>query len=376
MKILYPIIDGQVSGGNIICLRFIEAAKRKGWDVFVNSPTKGDFIDMIRDKCAGIFYVDTRRSFRFDKSMELAKIIKKEGIDLVHTHTPLPDGNLCRIASALAGVPIITHAHIRLPVSPNPIIRKYQLMLDWITSRLFCDKIIAVSEAVKADFIKQASPSHKIDVIYNGIDLESNQPQKSSMDVRKEFGLANEHILIGEVARLCNVKGQHVLIESIGSVIGEFPDTIFMIVGEDIEKNGEYRIKLENLAKELNVDKNIIFTGYRSDIPDLMNAFDIFVLPSFAEGLPVTILEAMAAKKAVIATPVGGNTEIVVDGETGIIVPVGDHEQLAKAIMSLLQNPELAQQMGQKGYERVRDHFSLEQMIDKTFSIYEEVMRK
>ena len=102
----------------------------------------------------------------------------------------------------------------------------------------------------------------------------------------------------------------------------------------------------------------------------------MFVLPSFAEGLPVTILEAMAARKPVITTPAGGNAEIVSHGETGLIVPSGDHDQLAEAILHLLHNPEKARLMGQKGYERVQAHFSLKQMVERTFQVYNEVVAK
>lgn len=377
MKVLYPIIDGEISGGNMICLRFIEAAQKKGWDVFVNSPGGGDFIEMIRNKCAGIYHVDTTRSFRLDKSVKLAKIIKAEKINVVHSHTPLPGTNISRIAATLAGVPVITHAHsLGQALNSNLAIKKYQLMLDWATSRFFCDRIIAVAEAVKTATVQRGSPPSKIEVIYNGIALTNNRSARSPEEVRKEFNLTENQKLVGQVGYFCRNKGQHVLIKAACSAIKDFPDAIFMIVGADLQESGKYKKKLENLARELGVEKNIIFTGYRSDVRDLMSAFDAFVLPSFAEGLPVTILEAMAARKPVITTSVGGNAEIVVHEETGMIVPAGDHQQLSEAILHLLHNPEKAALMGQKGYERVQAYFSLEQMVERTFQVYKEVMAK
>lgn len=373
MRILYPIIDGEVTGGNIICLRLIEEAQKRGWDVFVNSPARGDFIEMIRGKCAGIHYVDTTKSFRFDKSVELAQIMKRERIDLVHCHTPLPDTNLSRLAAALSGIPVVTHAHIGQSLSSNAIVRRYQLMLDWCTSRLFCDRIIAVSAAVKKEFMEQGSPGSKIEVVHNGINLDDNRPERSSSEARGELKLANGQKVIGEVARLCEIKGQHILLKAARLVIKQFPEAVFMIVGEDLQEKGKYRRELQALAEELGVKGNVIFTGYRSDVPDLMNAFDLYVLPSFAEGLPVTILEAMAAAKPVITTPVGGNTEIVIYGKTGLVVPAGDHDQLAEAILHFLRNPQEARQMGRNGYERVKAHFSLDQMVEKTFRIYDQV---
>ena len=249
-------------------------------------------------------------------------------------------------------------------------------MLDWTTSRLFCDRIIAVAEAVKTAIVKRGAPPSRIEVVHNGITPADCQPAREPGEVRKEFHLADDQKLIGEVGYLCKNKGQHVLIKAACSIIREFPDAVFMFVGEDLQETGKYRRKLQNMTRELGIENNVIFTGYRSDIPDLMNAFDMFVLPSFAEGLPVTILEAMAARKPVIATPAGGNTEIVVHGKTGMVVPYGDHHQLSEAILRLLQNPEKDRLMGQKGYERVQAYFSLGQMVERTFQIYDEVMAR
>ncbi|MBI4531145.1 MAG: glycosyltransferase, partial [Candidatus Latescibacteria bacterium] len=122
------------------------------------------------------------------------------------------------------------------------------------------------------------------------------------------------------------------------------------------------------------VGDRVVFTGYRPDAARLMHALDLFVLPSWSEGLPVTILEAMASGKPVIATSVGGTPEVVVDGETGTLVPPGNPERLAEAILYHLEHPEVSRGMGEKGLERVRSGFSLKRMIDQTFRLYERVL--
>ena len=374
LKILYPVIDGEITGGNIIALRIIDESLRKGCGIVVNSPTEGKFTQLLKEKGIRVYNINTRRTFRLDNALKLAYIIRKEGINLIHSHTPLGGTILSRFAGGIAGIPVVNHAHAPDFINLNPFIEKCQSLLIRITSRFFCARIIAVSEFVKKEIIKQGIPEDKIIVIYNGINLNNAGYKNIPAKIRDEFDLKQNQRIIGEVARLGNDKGQHILIKAAPRVIGQFPDTIFMLVGEDLGRKGEYKKELDKLAVGLGVKQKIIFTGYRSDIMDLMNAFNLFVLPSvYIEGLAVVILEAMAAKKAVITTSVGGNPEIVIEGKTGTIVPPEDPDKLADAIIYHLGNPEISRQMGENGYELVRQSFSLSQMLDATMRIYKEV---
>ncbi len=369
-RILYTIIDGDITGGNIIALRTIEEALRIGLEVVVNSPTEGRLTDILRKKGVQVYNVDTRRSFRFDSAIKLATIIKKERINLVHTHVPLGGTILSRLAGGLTGVAVINHIHIWESLNANPVVRRYQFILNWVTSRLFCAKVIAVSESVKKVIIKQGVAEDKIIVVHNGIDLNDYSCNRGSPRIREEFGLKENQPVVGEISRLCDAKGQPTLIKSVPKVIKEIPDAIFMIVGEDLERKGEYRKRLEDLANDLGVNKRIIFTGYRSDIMELLDTFSVFVLPTLVEGISLVILEAMLAKKAVITTPVGGNPELVVDGKTATFVLQENPDKLAEAIIYHLEHPEISKRMGQEGYERVNQFFSLTQMLDKIMDIY------
>ncbi|MCX5704024.1 MAG: glycosyltransferase [Candidatus Omnitrophica bacterium] len=375
MKILYPIIDGDVTGGNMIALRIIEEAIKRGCKVLVNSPTEGEFTEILREKGIKVYNIDIRRSFRFDNAIKLARIIRKEGINLVHSHTPLGGVILSRMGGWMAGVPVITHAHIQDFMNRNPLVGRCQFLLNWFTSRFLCARIIAVSESVKRGIIKQGVMANKITVVYNGIDLDDSRYSKASVEIRKEFGLKHNQRIIGDIARLCNDKGQHILIKAIQKVVKKTPDAIFMIVGQDLETKGQYLRGLKELADNLGVGPYIIFTGYRCDIMNLMSTFEFFVLPSLVEGLSVVILEAMAAKKAVITTSVGGNPEIVIDKETGTLVPPQDPDKLAEAIIYHLENCGITKRMGEEGYERVKQFFPLSGMLDKVMNIYKEVLR-
>ena len=375
LKILYPIINGEITGGNIIALRIIDEALRRGYGAVVNSPDEGKFTRLLEEKGIKVYNIDTSRTFRLDSAFRLAKVIKKEGVGLIDSHAPLSGTILSRLSGWISGVPVINHNHCPEFINLNPFIGSLQSALLRITSRLFCGRIIAVSEFVKREIIKQGAPADKVTVIYNGIDLDNAARKESRVKIRSEFGLNENRPIIAEVGRLGNDKGQHILIQAAPYVIEKFPDAMFMIVGEDLGKKGEYRRELEAMAAGLGIEDKIIFTGYRTDIMDLMEAFDLFVLPSvFTEGLPVVIMEAMLAKKPVIAASVGGSPEIVLDARTGTLVPPADPGRLAEAIIYHLSNPGISKQMAENGYELLKQRFSLKQMLDKTMEIYQELM--
>ena len=375
LKILYPVIDGEITGGNIIALWIIEELLERGGQAVVNSPSEGKLTDILRNKGIKVYNIDTRRSFNLDSAIKIARIIKEEGIDLVHSHTPLGGTVLSRIGGFISGVPVINHAHVRDSFNQDPFIGAYQFLLNWVTSRFFCSKVIAVSHAVKEEIIKQGVSANKIDVIHNGINPGFvSQDNNSDIKIRNEFGLKPGQRIIGQVGRLCENKGQHVLIKAAEIVAKEY-DCVFLIVGEDLEKAGEHKNSLLELVRSFGLEQRVIFTGYRSDIRELMNIFDIFTLPSFVEGLPVVILEAMAIAKPVVATSVDGNPEIVIDGKTGTIVPPGNPEKLAEALMYHLKNPEISKAMGKRGYQRIEEGFLLSQMFAKIFDIYAQVKK-
>jgi len=372
-RILYHIIDGEVTGGNIICLKILEEALRRGYQAIVSSPSKGRFTDILRQKGINVYNINTRGLFRFDSAIKLACLIKKERINLVHSHALLTGTVWSCIGAGLAGVPVINHFHMQYFFNPNPFVKLYQFLLSRVTSKLFCTRAIAVSENVKRKIIEQGIPAYKVTVIYNGIDSDDVRYTKSPLEIRNEFGLKQDQRIIGEVGRLCEGKGQDVLLKAAGKIRGKTADVVFLIIGEDLERRGEYKNKLEGLAEKLGLKEQFIFTGYRPDVMDLMNAFDMLVLPSLMEGLSMVILEAMAAKKPVITTPIGGNLETVMDGQTGTIVPKQDPDKLAEAILYHLNNPEISKRMGEKGYERVKEFFPLSRMVEQVMDIYKQI---
>ena len=374
MKILYTIIDGEITGGNIVCLQIIEESLKRGYAVVVNSPSEGKFTHILKEKGIKVYNIDTRHLFDFGSIKKLAEIIKKEGISLLHSHTPINGRIWSCFACGMEKIPGIIHIHAPDFFNPSPLLRPFHFLLNWLSNHIFPAKVIAVSESVKMAAIKLGIAANKITVVYNGIDLDSRRYSDGAAEIRNEFGLKPSQPVIGEVGRLCESKGQRILIMAARKVIEKIPDAVFFIIGEDLGAEKGYRKTLEGLVKELGLERKVIFTGYRCDISKLMQEFEIFVLPSVLEGLPMVILQAMAAKKPVITTTSGGNPEIVVGGRTGSLVPPLDPDKLAEAIIYHLKHPEISRKMGDNGYARVKEFFSLSQMLDKVMNIYKEVI--
>jgi len=227
------------------------------------------------------------------------------------------------------------------------------------------DQYIAVSDAVARQLCQTFRvPPHKVRVIHNTIpfarfDCQANQALKASLN------RGTERPIVLTVARLDQQKGHTYLFEAISQV----QDAIFVMAG-----NGPEKAALEAQTRKLGIDERVIFLGYRNDIPDLLASCDLFVLPSIYEGLPLTVLEAMAAGKPVVATAVGGTPEAVLDGETGFLVPPRNPPAVAKAIHIILSNPSLASKMGAAAKARVQREFSSATMVQRITQTYEEVL--
>ena len=232
-------------------------------------------------------------------------------------------------------------------------------------------RIIAVSRATAADLVDAGVPAPRIDVIYNGVDMLAYAAgERAATRTRLEIGDA---FLVLVPARPYAEKGIDVLLQATrGLIAGEVSRgdrRVQVLVAGDSRHRSSY----ETLAARLGLGERVWFLGHRDDMPDLYAASDVVCLPSFREGLPYALSEAMAAGRPVVATDVGGVAEMVVDGETGLIVPAGDVSALADAIR-LLQDTALRQRMGDAAETRARQLFSMESMISHTAAAYEQAI--
>jgi glycosyltransferase involved in cell wall biosynthesis len=284
---------------------------------------------------------------------------------LVHVHLTTPmTSRVTLLAAMLARVPaVVVTTHLVLP----PWLESIGLgqRLRQRAAGAAVDRYIAVSESVRSQLHHRLSVPHsKIDVVPNGVAIDEFR-QEPLASVRDSItGGAGLHVAL-VVARLVEQKGHRFLLEA----ATRLPNVIFLLAGD-----GPAERTLQQQAQDLGVASRVRFLGYRDDVPALLANCDLFVLPSLFEGLPIAVLEAMAARKPVVATSVGGTGEAVVHSETGLLVPPSDAPALADAIRLITTNRALGDRFADHGHARVQKHFRVERMVQRVAAIYDELV--
>jgi len=369
IKVLRMISNLGVGGVQKRMVSLLPKLNKERYDIIVCSFKPGELQHCLEQ--SGIPVKIIPRRFKFDPVCiyRLCSIMKKENIDIVHTHCHKPN-TTGRIAAKLAGVPvIIANEHNVDSWKSN-----WQLILDrWLAA--YSDKIIAVSEAVKSFYVKNANIStDKFEVIYNGVDLDfwqNNVPAKEIIFKKKtELGLLQDDKVIVAIGRLHPQKGHEHLLRAAKKIIPKMQNLKFLIIGD-----GPMRLSLESLSERLGIKENIVFTGNREDIKDMLYLSDLSVISSIREGFSNVVLESMACGKPLVATDVGGNNEIIIDGENGFIVPSKDEDALADKMLILAGNEELTKKMGLTAKQTV-EKFSLMKMIHETENLYSRLIEK
>ncbi len=290
-------------------------------------------------------------------SLKVLSILKKEQVDIVNTHSSIDSWVVAPVAKLL-GIPVIRTRHVSTRIKNS-----------FLYNRL-CDRIIVTADAIREDMIKvnRINPG-KITVIPTGIDLARfNVLKVSSEKVRREFFIPNGVPVIGMVSVLRSWKGHRYFIEAASKIIKVLPYARFMIVGD-----GPMKDFVEDTVDKFSLQNHVIMTGFRTDIPEIMAAMDIFVLPSTgSEGIPQAILQAQALCRPVIGTNVGGIPEVIEDGVTGVLIPPRDPDTLASSILSLIHDRDRMRELGMNGRRLVKEKFSIQNMVDKIEMVYRE----
>jgi glycosyltransferase involved in cell wall biosynthesis len=300
----------------------------------------------------------------YKESKVVAHQLKQVEADIVHFQD-VKAAYHNSLAAILARTRMV--CHIR---SANPHLDLRQKLCLWPVQRF-----IFVSKESRQSFAMPLADS-KTRVIYDAVDVSNSDTSEDDAAVRREFGIPDGAVVIGMVARVAPVKDYFTLADAAAQVLACHPDTRFLIVGDNSleELNRNHYAEVVKKLNELGIADRFIFTGHRTDVPRLIAAMDLFVLSTHREGFPLSILEAMAMGKPVVATSVGGIPEIVTNGVTGYLHQHGNSQELADALLRLIENPEDARRMGATARENVLLNFSRQKFADEIAQTYLDVM--
>lgn len=363
-KILHVNTERTWRGGEQQVLYLMEGLRAHGIEQLLVAQEGGVLAARAREKTLPVREMKMRGEVDVLAVLALRALIRDERFGIVHAHTSHAH-SLGALAAALpgSGKPRVVVAR-RVDFS---IFRRSFLGLNRVKYLHGVDRYVTVSHAIKKVLLADGLPDSMISVVHSGIDLDRIERAPDRRDeIRRELTVPDGHALVANVAHMADHKGQVYLVEAAPLVLKEVPAVTFAIVGD-----GELRASLEARAKELAVP--IRFPGFREDVPSILKALDVFVMPSHMEGLGTSVLDAMAAGAPVVGTEAGGMTEMLEHGTNGLVCPVRDSKALAAAIVELLRDREKARRLAERARACVREKFSKEAMVAKTLAVYREL---
>jgi glycosyltransferase involved in cell wall biosynthesis len=311
-----------------------------------------------------------------------ARLLRREKISVLHVHTPIA-AIVGRLAARIAGTPLVIYtAHgFYFHENSRPLTKAALIALEKVGAACG-DFIMMVSAEDRDSALKHgiARPDG-VETIYNGIDTAHYNPQRfaaqARADYRMQLGVPADAPVIGIMGRLVREKGFFEFFEAGAAVLKKHPEAWFMVVGDLLPSDYDgRRDELKKHIARLGVQDRTVFVGMVNDPAPSLNAMDVFCLPSYREGMPISLLEAMAMELPAIATDIRGCREEVVHGETGWLVPAKQVVPLAEKIMWLLDNPDRARQMGVAGRRRVLEHFDIRRVVEHQLQIYHRLLQQ
>ncbi len=347
-KFILPLVDAQLNAGHdVVCVC-----------------SKGHYTKDLKDDGYSIESISISRSFNIfmhiSSVFKLYKFLKRNSFDVLHVHTPVA-AMIGRLAGFLARVPLVIYtAHgFYFHENMNTFQKSFFVSLEFIFG-LITDVVFTQSEedALSARQYKIGSKEH-IYAIGNGVDIRKFDPLKqyNSQDLRKSLNIPQDSFVIGVICRLVKEKGIDEFLTAAQEINLTNKNCHFLIIGERQVHDHAQGIEESIKSAEITLGKNLILTGYRSDIPELLKIMDLYILPSWREGMPRSIIEAMMMNLPVIATDIRGSREEVIHNQTGLLVPVRSPHLLAKAMKQLIDNPNLAKNMGESGRNRALKYY-------------------
>jgi glycosyltransferase involved in cell wall biosynthesis len=367
--VLESIRQGKIGGGESHLLNLVENLDRSRFEPVVLSFTDGPMIDRLKEMEVDTDVIYTETPFDVRKWGAVKKYLKEKQVQLIHAHGTRASSNVLWAARSLE-IPVVYTIHgWSFHPDQQPLLRKLRIAGErYITRRTAVN--ISVSEANKVSGKENISSFHSTLVNY-GIDQKRFSPSAVTKDVRAELGIGREKLLVLFIARFTLQKQPLAMIRGFREALQRVPGMHLLMVGD-----GELKGEAVQLSKELGLEKDITFVTFRQDVPDVLAAADIFVLPSLWEGLPIGLLEAMAMGKAIIASDVDGTGEVLKNGVNGVLIRTDNLVgELTAALAGLAQDPDSRKKFQERVIETINEKFNVITMTRAIESIYDDVLK-
>ena len=386
MKVLFYNHTGIVSGAERVLSMILNGIDRQRYEPVVVCPPGSDMMELANNagvRTRGLETLHARFTWRLDRVAQYLfsfscvirnarRVVVDESPAFIHANS-IRAGLVMAAATIGLKVPVIWHAHDILPRHPlSSCVRLFSAL----TSR---NHILAVSRAVANRFrgtlLRPFAHRVPITVIHNSVDLDRFYPEPGARaKARSALQIENDHLAVGIVGQLTRRKGQLELIEAFAEVARDVPNAVLLIVGSALfNRDEDYADDLVRRANELGVSDKIRFLGSRADVPDLIRAFDVMVVNSHEEPFGLSVLEGLASGKAMLATAVGGNPEMITHGFNGYLVEKENQHALASALLTLLLDRSLRQRLGAAATHDAQQRFSIPRFINEVSSLYRAV---
>lgn len=372
IRILEMIDDASIGGGQVHVLMLAKYLDRNAFEVCIACEEPGFLADEARKSGIEVIPVFMDNRIRLKTLREVTRIFRASEFDILHTHGGT-SGFWGRIGAFVARRPMVRiHSYHGMHyLSKNHVFPRHLRVID---QALLCltDKVICVCpsdyrKGLAAGIIKERNSV----IIPYGIELERFQNRRERKMIRAQYGMDESALLFGNVGRLHVQKGQRYLLEAFQAVRNKHPHARLWIIGE-----GELKYELEKLTRDLGISDSVHFLGARTDVHELLSAIDVFVLPSLWEGQPISILEAGAGGKPVIATNIDGIADILADGVNALLVPVKVPDILGAAMMRLAEDAGLRDHLSASLKTTISDNFAAENMAKRIGDLYQEACNK
>lgn len=351
-------------GQEIRILAECKAFRERGTHVLIATQPDGQLFAKASAAGFEVIPVKMHKGLNLGAIAQFMSIIKSRHIDLVHTHSSV-DHRLAGIAARLSACPIVRSRHLSTPIKRSPFSKALYTKL--------ADRVITSGEFIRQAMITEnGMPASHIVSIPAGIDVRQFSLERALPDVRAELGIPDNSFVVGIVGVLRSWKGHCDLIEAIAGLRQNIPDVRLLIVGE-----GVMRPVLEQLIAARGLLDTVLMTGHQPDPAPYIKAMDVVVLPSYANEATSQVLpQAMSMRRPVISTDIGGLPEVVIDEQTGLIVPPRSPLAIAGAIQRMHDDPALRNKLADQGYAHTQMHFTFDGMIDKTQAVYLELLSR